>query len=113
MSYSENEVEARSYTAVILTLLGVAVVALILYFAVWAPTRVEPTQVIVTPNNPAPTTEVVPVPVPVPGPAGAPGPAGSPGAPGAPGSPGPQGPEGDPTPPTSSSSGSAGPSTGP
>lgn len=86
MSYSEDRADSRSLTAVVLVLLGVAVIALIFYFAVWAPARTGPDTVIVQPSA-------------APGPAGAPGAPGMQGATGgtgAPGSPGMQGQQGDP-----------------
>lgn len=74
LSYSEDRADSRSMTAVVLTLLGVVAVAMILYFAVWAPSRGGSDTVIVTP-----------------GPAG---PAGTDGEQGAPGSQGAQGNQG-------------------
>jgi len=74
MSYSEDRADSRSLTAVVLVLLGVAVVGLVLYFSLWSPTRNGPETVIVQPS--------------VQGPAGAPGETGAQGAPGMTGEPG-------------------------
>ncbi len=53
MSYSEDRADSRSLTAVVLVLLGIAVAALVLYFAWWSPSRNQ-TDVIVTPGVPGP-----------------------------------------------------------
>jgi hypothetical protein len=76
MSYSEDRADSRSLTAVALFLLGIAVIALLAYFAWWAPSRTPSETVIVTPSASAP--------------------AGPPGAQGAPGMSGPQGEQGAP-----------------
>ena len=52
MSYSEDRADSRSLTAVVLVLLGIAVAAIVLYFAWWSPSR--NTEVIVTPSQPGP-----------------------------------------------------------
>lgn len=86
MSYSEDRADSRSMTAVVLVLLGIAVAALVLYFALWAPARsAAPDTVIVTPPTQGPA-----------GAPGAPGPTGAPGTTGAPGMPGAQGMTGEP-----------------
>ncbi len=54
MSYSEDRADSRSLTAVVLVLLGIAVAAIILYFAWWQPSR---TNVIVTPGIQGPAGE--------------------------------------------------------
>jgi hypothetical protein len=46
MSYSEDRADARVLTSTILILLGIAVAAMVLYFAWWSPRQ---TEVIVTP----------------------------------------------------------------
>ena len=92
MSYAEDRADSRSLTAVVLVLLGVAAIALVLYFAWWGPSRAPADTVIVTPGASAPappSTNTVIVP-------GAPGPAGPQGAPGAPGNSGPAGEPGSP-----------------
>ena len=98
MSYAEDRADSRSLTAVTLLLLGVAVIALVLYFAWWGPSRAATDTVIVQPGASAPapappSTNTIIVP-------GAQGPAGAPGAPGAPGNSGPAGEPGTPPPTT-------------
>ncbi|MBI5708011.1 MAG: hypothetical protein HZC36_13600 [Armatimonadetes bacterium] len=85
MSYAEDRADSRSLTAVVLVLIGIAVAATILYFAVWAPQQ----------SPPARDNVIV-----APGPAG---PAGAPGATGAQGATGSQGSQG-----ASGAAGSAG-----
>lgn len=68
MSYSEDRADARTLTSTVLILLGIAVAAMVLYFAWWSPRQ---TDVIVTP--------------PAQGQPGQPGPQGPPGPPGPPG----------------------------
>jgi hypothetical protein len=69
MSYSEDRADSRTLTAVVIILLGMAVIALVFYFAWWSTSR--DTDIIVTP--------------PVQGPPGQPGQPGPPGPPGPPG----------------------------
>ncbi|MEX2244729.1 MAG: hypothetical protein WD716_12905 [Fimbriimonadaceae bacterium] len=53
MSYSEDRADSRSLTAVVLVLLGIAVAAMVLYFALWSPSRND-TDIIVTPTTQGP-----------------------------------------------------------
>jgi hypothetical protein len=88
MSYSEDRADSRSLTAVVLILLGIAVVGIILYFAVFKQAPVTDT-VVVTPGAQNPQPPVI-----IQGPAGAAGAPGSPGASGADGAAGQQGADG-------------------
>lgn len=102
MSYSEDRADSRSLTAVVLVILGIAVVALIFYFAVYAPSRSGPETVIVQPS-------AAPGPAGAPGAPGATGTQGATGGTGATGAPGVQGDPGDPgTPPPTDPPGSGG-----